>query len=136
MAGRLLIILLSALYCYNFSHRWRCWARKTQSSFIGMCIDIFDYILVIHKQTKLCPPVINIKHKHSLQQYLLRGELLRSLRMLFGNASSRSGASRRSRFSPGSPALGHVMYFNTNGSAYQVFDCNVETHDTLIPSKV
>ena len=28
-----------------------------------------------------------------------------------------------------SPGLRHVMYFRTNGKAYQVFNCNVETHE-------
>ena len=65
----------------------------------------------------------------SLQQYLLRGELLRSLKILYGSESSRSGAGHISRCSPDSPALGHVMYFSTNGEAYQVFYCNVETHE-------
>ena len=43
--------------------------------------------------------------------------------------SSSSGTSHRSRCNPDSPGLGHMMYFSTNGEAYQVLDCNVETHE-------
>ena len=67
----------------------------------------------------------------SLQHFLLKGELLRFLRM-YGSTSSSSGASRRSRRSPDSPGLRHVLYFSTNGEAYQVFDCNVETHEDWV----
>ena len=43
--------------------------------------------------------------------------------------SSGNGVSCRSRLSPDSPGLRQVMYFSTNGEAYQVFDCNVETYE-------
>ena len=45
------------------------------------------------------------------------------------NSGSNSGARRRSRSSSDSPGLGHMMYFSTDGEAYQVFNCNVETHE-------
>ena len=52
--------------------------------------------------------------------------------MSFGSSSSSSGARRRSRRSPEDPDLVHVLYFSTNGEAYQVYDCNVETNEDWV----
>ena len=49
-----------------------------------------------------------------------------------GSSSSSNGARRRSRRYPDSPDLGHVLYFSTNGEAYQVYDCNVEGHEDWV----
>ena len=68
----------------------------------------------------------------SLHHYLLKGEPLRSLKMSIGSSSSSNGARRRSRRNPDSPDLGHMLYFSTNGQAYQVYDCNVEGHEDWV----